>query len=48
MLPGMILSRGLGYYTELIISALLTVTANLTKEKKRLNEEKGIQNVRIL
>lgn len=48
LLPGMILSRGLGYYTELIISALLTVTANFTIGRKRLNEEKGIQNVRIL
>lgn len=43
LLPGMILSRGLGYYTELIISALLTVTANFTIGKKRLSEEKGIQ-----
>ena len=30
LLPGMILSRGLGYYTELILSALLTVVANFT------------------
>lgn len=43
LLPGMILSRGLGYYTELIISALLTVTANFTIGRKRLSEEKGIQ-----
>ena len=30
LLPGMILSRGLGYYTELFISALFTVVANFT------------------
>ncbi len=29
LLPGMLLSRGLGYYTELILSALLTIVANL-------------------
>ena len=28
LLPGMILSRGLGYYTELIISAIFTVVAS--------------------
>lgn len=28
LLPGMILSRGLGYYTELIISALFTIVAH--------------------
>ena len=30
LLPGMLLSRGLGYYTELILSALLTIVANFT------------------
>lgn len=30
LLSGMILSRGLGYYTELILSAALTVLANFT------------------
>ena len=34
LLPGMILSRGLGYYTELIISALFTIVANFTIGKK--------------
>ena len=29
LLPGMILSRGLGYYTELMISAIFTVVASL-------------------
>lgn len=43
LLPGMILSRGLGYYTELLISALLTVVANFTIGRKRIHEEKGIQ-----
>ena len=30
LLPGMLLSRGLGYYTELLLSALLTIVANFT------------------
>lgn len=30
LLPGMILSRGLGYYTELFISAIFTIVANFT------------------
>ena len=38
LLPGMVLSRGLGYYGELLISAIFTVAAQLTigqeKEKK--------------
>lgn len=35
LLPGMILSRGLGYYTELIISALFTIVANFTIGRKK-------------
>lgn len=37
LIPGMILSRGLGYYTELLLSALLTIVAHLVlgKHKKR-------------
>ncbi len=38
LLPGMILSRGLGYYTELIISALFTIVANFTIGKKRVKK----------
>ena len=34
LLPGMILSRGLGYYTELFISAMLTIVANFTIGRK--------------
>lgn len=30
LIPGMILSRGLGYYTELLISAIFTIVANFT------------------
>ena len=30
LIPGMILSRGLGYYTELLISAVFTIVANFT------------------
>ena len=43
LLPGMILSRGLSYYTELILSALLTVVANFTIGRKRLSEGKGMR-----
>lgn len=35
LLSGMILSRGLGYYTELGLSALLTIVANFTIGRKR-------------
>lgn len=37
LLPGMVLSRGLGYYGELLISAIFTVVAQLTigQEKKK-------------
>ena len=34
LLPGMILSRGLGYYTELALSALLTIVANFVLGKR--------------
>ena len=34
LLPGMVLSRGLGYYGELLISAVFTVVAQLTIGKK--------------
>ena len=34
LLPGMVLSRGLGYYGELLISAAFTVVAQLTMGKK--------------
>ena len=41
LLPGMILSRGLSYYTELLLSALMTVAAHLLlgKKKKSRNGE---------
>ena len=35
LLPGMVLSRGLGYYTELILSAVLTIVANFTIGRKK-------------
>lgn len=35
LLSGMILSRGIGYYTELFISAVLTIVANFTIGQKR-------------
>ena len=34
LLPGMILSRGLSYYTELLLSALLTMYAHFALKKK--------------
>ena len=34
LIPGMILSRGLGYYTELLISAIFTIVANFTIGRK--------------
>ncbi|MDO5409197.1 MAG: lysylphosphatidylglycerol synthase transmembrane domain-containing protein [Lachnospiraceae bacterium] len=56
LIPGMILSRGLGYYTELILSAVLTIAAHFTLGRKkainvifRSKHEKGEENnVRIL
>ena len=39
LLPGMVLSRGLGYYGELLISALFTVVAQLT-----IGQEHGKQS----
>lgn len=36
VLPGMILSRALSYYTELLLSALLTVLAHFTLGRERL------------
>lgn len=42
LLPGMILSRGLGYYTELLVSAVLTIVANFTIGKgKKVRENVG-------
>ena len=40
LLPGMVLSRGLGYYGELLISAVFTVVAQLTIGKKVIEREK--------
>ena len=41
LLPGMVLSRGLGYYGELLISALFTIVAQLTigQESAQQNKE---------
>ena len=42
LIPGMILSRGLGYYTELLVSAVLTIVANFTIGKgKKVRENVG-------
>lgn len=39
LLPGMVLSRGLGYYGELLISAVFTVVAQLTIGREKTNEK---------
>lgn len=44
LLPGMILSRGLGYYTELALSAVLTIVANFTIG--RSEDKKIVENMR--
>lgn len=35
LLPGMVISRGLSFYTQVIISAIMTIVANFTIGKKR-------------
>ena len=42
LLPGMILSRGIGYYTELLISAVLTLVANFTLGKRTPNKKRTL------
>ena len=47
-LPAMVLSRGLGYYSQLLISALFTIVAQIyymLKEQKRHDVIKRIENV---
>lgn len=42
LLPGMVLSRGMGYYGELLISAVFTIVAQLTighKYRRRANDK---------
>ena len=41
LLPGMVLSRSLSYYTELLLSALMTVAAHFTlgREPRRKKEK---------
>ena len=43
VLPGMVLSRGIGYYSELLISALFTLVALIvfSKREKRQNQATG-------
>ena len=41
LLPGMILSRGLGYYTELALSAIFTIWANFTIGKHKERKIRG-------
>lgn len=39
IVPGMLISRGLGYYTQLIVSAAMTCVAHFTVGKNKLDEE---------
>lgn len=43
LLPGMILSRGLSYYTELLLSAVMTMAAHLTLGRGRQSVQTKIQ-----
>lgn len=45
LMPAMLLSRGLGYYTQLILSALLTCFAHLTIGKDKSNREPLRDNI---
>lgn len=47
LLPGMVLSRGLGYYGELLISAVFTVVAQLTIGNDRMREQKKCIKERV-
>ena len=40
LLPGMVLCRGLGYYGELLISALFTIVAQLTIGQEHDSKER--------
>lgn len=42
LLPGMILSRSLSYYTELLLSALMTVAAHFTLGRERKKREERL------
>lgn len=49
LLPAMVLSRGLGYYSELLISAVFTLVSVIVfgrREAKRIQEEKKAQEKR--
>lgn len=39
ILPGMLISRGLGYYTQLLVSALMTCVAHFTVGRKNMSPE---------
>lgn len=47
LLPGMVLSRGLGYYAELLISAVFTVVAQLTIGNEKVREQKKCIKERV-
>ena len=47
LLPGMVLSRGLGYYAELLISAAFTVVAQLTIGNEKVREQKKCIKERV-
>ena len=47
LLPGMVLSRGLGYYAELLNSAAFTVVAQLTIGNEKVREQKKCIKERV-
>jgi uncharacterized protein (TIRG00374 family) len=49
LMPGLLLSRGLGYYTQLILSALLTCYAHITIGKENQDKQSlSDNNIRTL
>lgn len=50
LLPGVVLSRGLGYYSQLLISAVFTVVAQVTlgTERKKTQRKEGKKYDRVL
>jgi hypothetical protein len=41
LLPGMVLSRGLGYYSELLLSAIFTLVAVLVFQRRDAKKTSG-------
>ena len=48
LLPAMVLSRGLGYYGELLVSAVFTIVAQLTIGNTKREKRGGTTYDRVL